>query len=138
MIHPSIGAQPSSGRRPRRATRIAPFVVLIALVSYALIVLALFTAPAKAKAMGPESVLVPQSAHSRVIDTSNNTAWTTPSMPPKCTDEQVAGGAVATCLVTKSFEPMARTWGTPPFPFVSGALSPGWKWLGWTTTVRRL
>jgi len=132
VIHPSIGAQPSSGRRPRRATRIAPFVVLIALVSYALIVLALFTAPAKAKAMGPESVLVPQSAHSRVIDTSNNTPWTTPSMPPKCTDEQVAGGAVATCLVTKSFEPMARTWGTPPFPFVSGALSPGWKWLGWT------
>ena len=107
----------------------APFVVLVALVSYALIVFAFITAPAKAKAMGVE---VPRARRVAAIDTTNNAPWTTPTMPAKCTDAQIASGAVAGCLVTKSFEPMARAWGQPSFPFTDGVQNPGWKWLGWT------
>ena len=129
-----LSAGPTPARRPRRATRIAPFVVLVALVTYALVVFALFTAPARAKAMpaGAKAMGSVTVGRPGTIDVSDNSPWTTPTMPPKCTDSQVAAGTVAGCLVTKSFEPVARTWGSPPFPFTSGAPNPGWKWLGWT------
>lgn len=109
-----------------RKFRFAPFVVLIALVSYAVIVVAMLTAPDTANAMGS----TPSTKAS--IDTTNSTSWTLPSMPPKCTDAQIATGIVASCVISKYTDVTKTGWGTPPFPIAAdGTLNPGWKSNGW-------
>ena len=55
-----------------RKFRFAPFVILIALVSYAVIVVAMLTAPSTAKAMGAAPSV------KTAIDVSNSTPWTLP------------------------------------------------------------
>jgi hypothetical protein len=109
-----------------RKFRFAPFVVLIALVSYAVIVVAMLTAPDTANAMGS----TPSTKAS--IDTTNSTPWTLPSMPTKCTDAQIATGIVASCVISKYTDVTKIGWGTPPFPIAAdGSLSPGWRSNGW-------
>ena len=127
----SIMNPPNGGaRRPRRANRIAPFVVLVGLVVYAVMMFAMLTAPASAKASP-----APASVRSANIDSSDSTPWVTPSMPARCTDAQIASGDVVSCVVSKFSEPAARGWGTPPMPFnADGSANPGWKWLGWSYT----
>jgi hypothetical protein len=127
----SIMNPPNGGaRRPRRANRIAPFVVLVGLVVYAVMMFAMLTAPASAKASP-----APASVRSANIDSSDSTPWVTPSMPARCTDAQIASGDVVSCVISKYSEPAARGWGTPPMPFnADGSANPGWKWLGWSYT----
>ena len=109
-----------------RKFRFAPFVVLIALVSYAVIVVAMLTAPDTANAMGS----TPSTKAS--IDTTNSTPWTLPSMPTKCTDAQIATGIVASCVISKYTDVTKIGWGTPPFPIAAdGSLNPGWRSNGW-------
>ena len=109
-----------------RKFRFAPFVVLIALVSYAVIVIAMLTAPDTAQAKGSAP------ATKVAIDTSNSTPWTLPSMPARCTDVQIAAGDVASCLISKYNGAAKNGWGTPPFPIAAdGSLNPGWKSNGW-------
>ena len=117
--------QETQDQAPRKF-RFAPFVVLIALVSYAVIVVAMLTAPNTANAMG----LTPSTKAS--IDTTNSTPWTLPSMPTKCTDAQIATGIVASCVISKYTDVTKTGWGTPPFPIAAdGTLNPGWKSNGW-------
>jgi putative cell wall-binding protein len=94
---------------------------VVALVAYAAVVIAMVTAPSVAGAAA-------------VGDTSDNTPWTLPSMPPKCSTEQIESGDVSTCLITDWGKIAEKGWGTPPFPYetVGGELSAGWKWLGWS------
>lgn len=127
----SIMNPPNDGaRRPRRANRIAPFVVLVGLVVYAVMMFAMLTAPASAKASP-----APASVRSANIDSSDSTPWVTPSMPARCTDAQIASGDVVSCVISKYSEPAARGWGTPPMPYnADGSANPGWKWLGWSYT----
>jgi hypothetical protein len=109
-----------------RKFRFAPFVILIALVSYAVIVVAMLTAPSTAKAMGSAPSV------KTAIDISNSTPWTLPSMPAKCTEAQIAAGDVASCVITKYTDVTKTGWGTPPFPIAAdGTLNPGWKSNGW-------
>jgi hypothetical protein len=110
-----------------RKFRFAPFVVLIALVSYAVVVVAMLTAPDTANAMGS----TPSTKAS--IDTTDSTPWTLPSMPTKCTDAQIATGIVASCVISKYTDVTKRGWGTPPFPIAAdGSLNPGWTGNGWS------
>ena len=94
---------------------------MIALVAYAAVVMAMVTGPSVAGAAA-------------IGDTSDNTPWTLPSMPPKCSTEQIASGDVSGCLITDWGKIAEKGWGTPPFPYesVGGELSAGWKWLGWS------
>jgi len=109
-----------------RKFRFAPFVLLIALVSYAVIVIAMLTAPNPANAMGSAPAV------KTAIDYSNSTPWTAPVMPAKCTDVQIAAGDVASCVISKYSEETKVTWGTPPFPIAAdGTLKPGWRSNGW-------
>jgi len=127
----SILSPRNGGRRPpRRATRFAPFVVLVGLVVYVVMMFAMLTAPASAKASASPTGIRPAN-----IDSSDSTPWLTPSMPARCTDAQIATGDVVTCVVSKYSEPAERGWGTPPFPInTDGSVQPGWKWLGWSYT----
>ncbi|MFZ9383810.1 MAG: cell wall-binding repeat-containing protein [Ilumatobacteraceae bacterium] len=106
---------------PRRSLRFAPLVLVVALVAYVAIVVAMVTSPSVARAAA-------------IGNTSDNTPWTVPSMPPKCTSSQIAAGDVASCVIADWGNTAAKGWGTPPFPFatVGGELSPGWKWIGWS------
>lgn len=94
---------------------------MVSLVAYAAVVIAMVTAPSMAGATA-------------VGNTADNTPWTLPSMPPKCSTTQIASGDVAGCLIDHWGAIAEKGWGTPPFPFatVGGPLSPGWKWLGWS------
>jgi len=106
---------------PRRSLRVAPLILVISLVAYAAVVMAMVTGPSVAGAAA-------------IGDTSDNTPWTLPSMPPKCSTEQIASGDVSGCLITDWGKIAEKGWGTPPFPYesVGGELSAGWKWLGWS------
>jgi hypothetical protein len=118
--------QETQDQAPRKF-RFAPFVVLIGLVSYAVIVVAMLTAPNTANAMGS----TPSTKAS--IDTTNSTPWTLPSMPPKCTDQEISTGKVGGCVISKYVGAVENGWGAPPFPFaLDGALNPGWKYNGWS------
>jgi hypothetical protein len=44
------------------------------------------------------------------------TPWTSPTMPPRCTDAQKASGDVGSCLFDGTGAPGTRGWPTPPFP----------------------
>lgn len=99
---------------PRRTTRVAPLVVLVALIAYLAIVLSFVSAPAPARAAA-------------IGDTANNQPWTTPSMPDKCSTDRIESGDVAGCLITSWGGFGEKGWGEPPFPDGSSA----WKWIGW-------
>lgn len=111
-------ARRTNRRSPRR---LAPLVVLVALLAYALVVFSLVTgsSTAKAAAVGDTSIMDP---------------WTLPSMPPKCAEAAVTAGDVGNCVITDWGDPGSKGWGTPPFPYatVGAELSPGWTWLGWS------
>ncbi len=112
-------------RPPRRAHRIAPFVVLIGLVVYAVVMFAMLTAPTSAKAAGRPAA----------IDTSDSTPWASPTMPTRCTPTQIASGDVVSCAISQYTDPIVRGWGTPPMPYnADGSANDGWKWLGWSYT----
>ncbi len=96
---------------PRRPARFAPIVVLVGLVAYLAVVLAMVTAPSTARAA-----------------TSDPTAWLTPTMPAKCSEDAIAEGNVAGCLITNWGGITDKGWGKPPFPDGSS----NWKWLGWS------
>ena len=96
---------------PRRPARFAPIVVLVGLVAYLAVVLAMVTAPSTARAA-----------------TTDSSAWTTPTMPGKCSDSDIESGDVAGCLITSWGAIAEKGWGKPPFPDGSSA----WKWLGWS------
>ncbi len=106
---------------PRRSLRVAPLVLAIALVAYVAIVVAMVTSPSVARAAA-------------IGNTADSTPWTLPSMPPKCTTDQISSGDVASCVIADWGSIADKGWGTPPFPFASvgGELSAGWKWLGWS------
>ncbi|MGH9135128.1 MAG: M15 family metallopeptidase, partial [Ilumatobacteraceae bacterium] len=62
------------------------------------------------------------------IDTSDDTPWTTPTRPPRCTKAQADSGNVAGCLLAFHEDPPETGWGTPPAPGVGD----GWIWNGYT------
>lgn len=62
-----------------------------------------------------------------VIDTTDHSPWVLPSLPPRCTDAQLASGNVEGCVVIGSLSPSEAGWGTPPAPGVGG----GWRWNGY-------
>lgn len=96
---------------PRRPARFAPIVVLVGLVAYLAVVLAMVTSPSTARAA-----------------TADLTAWTTPTMPSKCSESAIAKGDVAGCLITNWGSITDKGWGKPPFPDGSST----WKWIGWS------
>ncbi len=65
----------------------------------------------------------------------DNTPWTLPTAPPKCTDAQANGGNVSACVVYGSSGlPEDEGWPAPPFPdTVAGEAFPpaGWAWNGY-------
>lgn len=96
---------------PRRPVRFAPIVVLVGLVAYLAVVLAMVTAPATARAA-----------------TGDLTPWSTPTMPSKCSTDEIESGDVAGCLITNWGGITEKGWGRPPFPDGSS----NWKWIGWS------
>lgn len=57
-----------------------------------------------------------------------STAWTLPSMPAKCNDQQKASGDVASCLLdgTPAGLPEKRGWPAPPFPTATEGTAIPW------------
>ena len=96
-------------------------MVLVALVAYVAIVVAMMTGESVARAAA-------------VGDVANNTPWVLPTMPPKCSADQIATGNVVGCVISDYGTPDSKGWGTPPFPYTSPGAerSAGWKWLGWS------
>ena len=96
-------------------------MVLIALVAYVAIVVAMMTGESVARAAA-------------VGDVSNNTPWVLPTMPPKCSAQQIATGNVGGCVISDYGTPDSKGWGTPPFPYSAPGSErlAGWKWLGWS------
>lgn len=72
-------------------------------------------------------------------DANDNTPWTLPTRPPRCTAKQVSTGAVAACLVAGYDAPDANGWPSPPFPSDPAAgdtgvgilPQPGWTFGGY-------
>jgi hypothetical protein len=58
----------------------------------------------------------------------DDTPWSLPVTPPRCTTAQADSGDVADCLLVAYHDPADTGWGTPPAPGVGS----GWNWLGWT------
>jgi hypothetical protein len=83
---------------------------------------------------------VPQHAASVLVSdaSASDAAWTTPTMPPRCTTAQVDSGDVAGCHVWGARgKPEDWGWPTPPFPeTVDGQAwpPPGWVFDGWSFT----
>ena len=61
-------------------------------------------------------------------DGRDDTPWTLPETPPRCTIEQADSGDVAGCMIAFYYDPAETGWGAPPAPGVG----PGWNWRGWT------
>lgn len=60
-------------------------------------------------------------------DALDNTPWTLPAPPPRCTADQAASGNVAGCVVAFYDDPATTGWGVPPAPGVGE----GWVWSGY-------
>lgn len=58
----------------------------------------------------------------------DDTPWTLPEPPPRCTTQQVDSGDVGGCLVALHHDAADIGWGSPPAPGVG----PGWEWQGYT------
>lgn len=58
----------------------------------------------------------------------DNTPWTLPETPPRCTTSQANSGNVAGCLLAFYDDPAATGYGSPPAPGVGD----GWVWKGHT------
>lgn len=58
----------------------------------------------------------------------DNTPWTLPETPPRCTTQQADSGDVGDCLLAFYHDPTEIGWGSPPAPGVG----PGWEWQGYT------
>ena len=63
-----------------------------------------------------------------VAQAADDTPWTLPETPPRCTTRQVDSGDVAGCLLAFYHDPADTGWGSPPAPGVG----PGWTWKGYT------
>lgn len=96
--HPSTGRHPSTGFR----TILAGALIAVGATTIA-------TAPHAARAQ-------------------DDTPWTLPETPPRCTRKQVDSGDVAGCIVASYHGPADTAWGAPPAPGVG----PGWNWKGYT------
>ncbi|MFP5487372.1 MAG: M15 family metallopeptidase, partial [Acidimicrobiia bacterium] len=59
---------------------------------------------------------------------ADDTPWTLPETPPRCTTAQATSGDVADCLLAFYQDPADTGWGVPPAPGVG----PGWEWKGYT------
>jgi hypothetical protein len=59
---------------------------------------------------------------------ADDTPWTVPVRPPKCSEDQALSGDVAGCVVYFGKDAAADGWGTPPVP---GDVD-GWEWNGYT------
>lgn len=62
------------------------------------------------------------------VSGTDDTPWTLPETPPRCTRSQADSGDVAGCLLAFYEDPSGTGWGSPPAPGVG----PGWEWLGYT------
>lgn len=62
------------------------------------------------------------------VHAADDTPWTLPETPPRCTTAQATSGDVAGCLLAFYDDPADTGWGAPPAPGVG----PGWSWLGYT------
>ena len=71
---------------------------------------------------GTETVAAPP-----VIDYDDNSPWTLPTRPPRCSDAQIALGDVRACLIDGWARPDDQGWGTPPVPERD---SVNWLWTG--------
>ena len=69
-------------------------------------------------------VAVPALTPASALD---NTPWTLPAPPPRCTADQANAGDVAGCIVAFYDDPSATGWGVPPAPGVGE----GWTWSGY-------
>jgi hypothetical protein len=58
----------------------------------------------------------------------DDTPWTLPATPPRCSVEQAESGDVAGCMIAFYHDPADTGWGAPPAPGVGS----GWNWQGWT------
>jgi hypothetical protein len=57
----------------------------------------------------------------------DNTPWSLPAPPPRCTVDQTNAGDVAGCIVAFYDDPATTGWGVPPAPGVGT----GWTWSGY-------
>ncbi len=57
----------------------------------------------------------------------DDTPWTLPVTPPRCSVAQAESGDVADCLMVFYDDPSETGWGLPPAPGVG----PGWNWQGY-------
>lgn len=58
----------------------------------------------------------------------DDTPWSLPERPPRCTTTQADSGDVAGCLLAFYHDPADTGWGVPPAPGVGS----GWSWNGYT------
>ena len=61
------------------------------------------------------------------IQALDDTPWTLPSTPPRCTQDEADSGDVGHCLVAFYNDPADTGWGQPPAPGVGE----GWSWNGY-------
>jgi hypothetical protein len=69
-------------------------------------------------------VAVPALTPASALD---DTPWTLPAPPPRCTTDQANAGDVAGCIVAFYDDPSTTGWGVPPAPGVGD----GWTWGGY-------
>lgn len=62
-----------------------------------------------------------------LIDHDDNTPWTLPTRPERCTPAQIDLGDVRACLLDTWARPAERGWGTPPEPHRDDE---AWTWTG--------
>jgi hypothetical protein len=62
------------------------------------------------------------------VQAADDTPWTLPETPPRCTTGQADSGDVAGCLLAFYHDPADTGWGAPPAP----GIGPGWEWNGFT------
>ena len=73
------------------------------------------------------ATLVVSAAGTPSADALDNTPWTLPAPPPKCTAAQADAGNVAGCIVAFYDDPSTTGFGVPPAPGVGT----GWVWSGY-------
>lgn len=87
-----------------------------------------FGRSAVAVALAVTALTVADLATSSPAHAVDNTPWTLPSTPARCTTAQADSGDVAGCLLAFYDDPADTGWGSPPAPGVGG----GWHWNGYT------
>ena len=73
------------------------------------------------------STLAVSTAGPAPVEARDDTPWTLPVTPPRCTTTQADSGDVAGCLMVFYNDPADTGWGQPPSPGVGE----GWTWKGY-------